>query len=666
MKNKIDLANCEWVLSGYWPESWEWDYSMETGAAILPEIDSIPASVPGSVQLSLQRAELLPDWNFGLNARACEWVENRAWIYRTKLPIERLGKGLKVVACFEGLDGNGVVLANGKRVGTFDNAFVPHRFDLTDEIGNSTELRLEIVFEPPPRWLGQITRTSQIKDWKPRFNYSWDWTSRLVQIGIWDEAFLEVSDGVAMQEIMCLSVYDAISKEGRLELSGNISPSSGEQHIELTVTDGKGNLLLKSSYEAEEFAQGVRLEKLAVEPWWPNGLGAQSLYQVAIERVDKFGKVLETVTRRVGFRSIEWQKCQGAPVEADPWICVVNGTPVFLQGVNWTPLRPNFADCTVQDYLRILDLYRAAGCNILRVWGGAVLEKEAFYQACDERGLMVWQEFPLSSSGIENWPPEDPKSIDQISAIAVSYIKRRRHHASLILWCGGNELQGALDGSKTGIGKPVDVTHPLLKRLADTVSKWDPTRRFLPTSASGPRFTAEAGEFGKGLHWDIHGPWKIVGGEMKAHTEYWKNDDSLFRSEAGSPGASSASIILRYAGDAASPFPASLENPLWRRTSWWFDWPQFKNERGRDPATLQDYVDWSQQRQAEGLVIAASASKRRFPECGGFIIWMGHDSFPCTCNTSIIDFEGNPKPALLALKEVFQKTPEQLRARVSP
>ena len=149
-----------------------------------------------------------------------------------------------------------------------------------------------------------------------------------------------------------------------------------------------------------------------------------------------------------------------------------------------------------------------------------MLEKECFYTLCDELGILVWQEFPLSSSGPENWPPEDPRAIAEMRDITAGYIARRQHHPALLLWCGGNELQGGLDGSKKGCGKPVDYTHPMIGMMREKVQRLDPTRRFLPTSSSGPRFTAEEENFGKGLHHDVHGPWNAAGSLEQAFA-YW-------------------------------------------------------------------------------------------------------------------------------------------------
>jgi beta-mannosidase len=143
---------------------------------------------------------------------------------------------------------------------------------------------------------------------------------------------------------------------------------------------------------------------------------------------------------------------------------------------------------------------------------------------------------------------------------------------------------------------------------------------------------------------------------MDEWSDYWSKDDALFRSETGAPGAAPTELIMAYLGDYDAT-PGTLDNELWRRTSWWIEWPAFVNEHAREPHDLEEYVVWSQNRQAEALRIAVDAEKRRFPAVGGVIIWMGHDSFPCASNTSIVDFWGRPKPAALALSKVWKSSP---------
>jgi beta-mannosidase len=230
--------------------------------------------------------------------------------------------------------------------------------------------------------------------------------------------------------------------------------------------------------------------------------------------------------------------------------------------------------------------------------------------------------------------------------VARSYIRRRRHHASLLLWCGGNELQTTPAG-KPGTGLPLTMAHPMLKRLSEVCADEDPGTRFLPCSSSGPAFVANADDFGQGRHWDVHGPWRI---ESEA---YWNKDDALFRSETGAPGASPMDILDEYYPDC-DLLPIRPDNPYWRRFSWWVDEDAYAEEHGSKPKDISHYVTWSQEHQAKALARALTACLKRFPAIGGMIIWMGHDSFPCLANTSILDFHGRMKPAAREIQAILK------------
>lgn len=648
MKQTHNLSRLAWSLSGWSPWSWLSGESMETAVTLKSEHNAIAAQVPGSVQGALREAGYVPDWNVGLNSRLCEWVENRHWIYEAEIPDEWPQAGGRARLHARGLDYAGWVYVNGREAGAFRGTFTPHDFDLTPFLKPSGNT-LSIVFDCPPRWLGQTGHTSRMTEWKERFNYTWDWTARLVQIGIWDDLLLEIVDGPELSTVRCTA--DLADGHGVLRLNAAVPGAEGGAAEISLLRDGK--VVRTETVQAPCLRRGVTWENLPVEPWWPNGQGEQPLYTVRVELRDAQGRIADTDERHVGFKAVEWRPCEGAPDGADPWLCAVNGREIFLWGVNWTPIRPNFADVTADDYRIRLEAYKSLGMNVLRVWGGAFLEKPVFYDLCDEMGFLVWQEFPLSSSGLDNRPPDAPEAVEEMAAIARTYIARRQHHVSLLLWSGGNELQVGLDGSPEGQGKPCDLSFPMLRRLADVVAAEDPGRRFLPASSSGPRFTADPREFGKGLHWDVHGPWLPIGPLDAKWTEYWANDDALFRSETGAPGASPADIIREFRGEL-DDYPASADNPLWRRSSWWIEWPACVSELAGEPTTLEEYVEWSQQRQAKALAIAARACKSRFPEIGGLILWMGHDSFPCTANTSILDFHGRPKPAATTLREIFE------------
>ncbi len=620
--------------------------TMEIGASPSAEIQGIPVKVPGSVQKSLREAGLLPDWNVGLNHRLCEWVENRHWIYETVIPRAWLDDARTIRLVCESLDYSGWIVVNGDIAGDFVGSHIPHVFDITERVDRNADNVLRIVFDLPPRWLGQFGFTSKMREWKPRFNYTWDWVPRLVQIGIAGPVRLEITDGREWKRLRIST--DVQDGAGVLKITGEIGEPSGLV-VDVCVR-GLDRIIAERTADAIQFSrEGLVFKNLDIDLWWPNLEGDQPLYNVECRLKDGTGLEHDFVARRVGFRSIEWKQCENSPEGADPWICVVNQKPVFLQGVNWTPILPNWADVQETDYRQRLELYRDLGVNCLRVWGGAFLERECFYNICDELGLMVWQEFPLSSSGIDNAPPEDEKSVAEMAEIARSYIDRRAHHACLILWSGGNELE--VLGER---GKPVDASHPMIKKLADVCTELDPSRRFVSTSPSGPSSHVDPAKIGSGVHWDVHGPWKAVGDLDQEWSDYWARNDALFCSEMGHPSASPTKLIQEYAGEF-DPMPANYTNPLWRRTStWWIEWDEFVREKGRKPNSLAEYVEWSQARQAKALSIAVNSLKNRFPKCGGSLIWMGHDCFPCTANTSIVDFEGKPKPAALALSEIWR------------
>ena len=356
---------------------------------------------------------------------------------------------------------------NKREAGRFTGTHVPHVFDLTPFI-EATGNELEIIFDLPPRWLGHCGYTSRMTEWKTRFNYTWDWCPRLVQTGIWDSITLVAVQESEIRNLHCVTEADLQHGTGVLRLAGEVT---GDDTCRVQVSlEIDGIVIRDGRCSREEFTHGLSWIDLPVELWWPNLEGAQPLYSVTCILLDAAGREQDRQTRRVGFMQVDWLPCEGAPPDADPWLCVVNGRPVFLQGVNFAPLCANYADLTFADYATRLQQYQQLGVNLLRINACQFLERSWFYELCDELGLLVWQEFPLTSSGLQNWPPEDAESIAAVTAIAASYIERRQHHVSLLLWSGGNEQIGDEHGEGS---TPCDLSHPLLRRLQEVAQALD-------------------------------------------------------------------------------------------------------------------------------------------------------------------------------------------------
>ncbi len=644
-----NLNQLEWKMWGYRPNYWKMNFDFNKLSGNWAEYQDIPFLIPGSVQKALKDQNIIPDWNMGLNSVKQEWVENRHWLITSRIPDEWVAQKDDCILHCKGLDYEGLVYVNGEEVGRFDNAFIPWSFDIAPFL-KEKDNTLVFVFESPPKYLGQIGYTSLITDWKPRFNYGWDWVPRIVQIGIWDDVFLHTKAQSVFSQMQVNTAAAKEKEEGNLSVLVDHSFVTNDGFVKISLHDSDGNLILNDSLSMREISVGKTWENLKIKRWYPNGWGKQNLYLLEMTFWDERGTTLFKEEKKIGFKHVEWLPNEGAPANADPWICSVNNQPLFLQGVNWTPLLPNFADLRKKDYENMLNAYKSMGINTIRIWGGGFAEKSWLYELCDELGIMIWQDFPLSSSGLDNYPPSDDKTIAEFSEIATHYVNRLKNHVSLLLWCGGNELY------ERGDVKPVDNNHPLIGAVEKIVNQNDPNRRFVAGSPSGPSISAGVNNFGKGVNWDTHGPWKLPFGEkrtMDEVREFWKNNDSFIFSEVGVPGAMSASLIEKYSGDY-SPLPASLDNPLWRTVNWWNEWDEYITTTPQDNQSLEDYVNWSQNRQNEGLAIALKSSKEKFPACGGFIIWMGHDCFPCLINTAIIDFEGNPKPVVEQLSKIWK------------
>lgn len=651
-KKSFDAADMDWELWGYRPNYWRMNFDFERFKGNWAEYAAIDMKVPGSVQMALREAGIIEDWNIGLNSNKTEWIENRHWLVAGRIPDSWVsGKPEKTVLECKGLDYKGIVMINGKEAGRFENAFLPYTFDISGLLKEQNNT-VVFVFECPPENLAQIGWTSQIKDWKPRFNYGWDWVPRIVQTGIWDKVYLTVGkkNQASLDQLQLIAGADKHKDWGTLSLKANPNNLAlkGTVNVELTGADGKK--VLDETFPAQALRMAKIWNKLSVKRWYPNGLGEQPLYHLKLTLSDENGTVSQQIEKRVGFRNLEWLPCEGVVAEAEPWICNVNDQSFFIQGINWTPIRPNFADLKEDDYRKRLEIYKEMGVNAIRIWGGGFPEKDWLYDMCDEYGILVWQDFPLSSSGLENYPPEGEKEIYTITQIVKHYVSRLHHHSCIMLWCAGNELY------ERGDVAPVTDRHVMVASMKEAVLSLDPSRKFVPGSPSGPSIYADYSTYGKGINWDVHGPWNLPftaeDKTMHAVRDFWTKGDALMHSEVGVPGAMSAEMMEKYKG-LFRVLPASVENPLWQNVNWWVQWDEYLADKG-NPESLSDYVAWSQQRQSEGLSIAVKASKDRFPACGGFIIWMGHDCYPCMVNTSLLDFEGNPKPVVHELSKIFK------------
>lgn len=511
MTQSLDLGG-EWTLRGWRENDWRRSMSFVRHGHERPDVGPLPMQIPGSVRAALSAAGLLPDPTHGTSSRDHEWVEHRHWTITRDLPADLTdvwdpddGPAVLTVAS---LDGGGLVLVDDVEVARFNNAALPVEVTITDLLAAGAR-RVTVVMDHLPHDLGQVTWTSRVRDVKARYSYGWDWIPRLVSQQVAGPVTLHLG----RRSLRSVQAIGDVNGGGeavlmvRAEADGPVELSLPGGWRQTIVGDGAWNRLHVGS-----------------QPLWRPGEGGTVTLSASV------GEQVHTLS--IGFRSVRWLPCADAPPSALPWICEVNGERLFLAGVNWVPIRADYADVTEADYRVRMAEYRRIGITAFRVWGGAMMEQPLFYDLCDEYGFLVWQELPLCSSGLDNRPPEDEQFTTTMGWIAAHWADTLSHHPCLVLWGGGNELSEPRHGTEV----PCGLEHPALARVADVMSERDPLRPFVPASPSGPSCWFDATQSGLGRHHDVHGPWEWNAG-WDSWVEYWDSDDALMRSEVGFPGA---------------------------------------------------------------------------------------------------------------------------------
>jgi len=638
----ISVAGQSWQLKGFWPWVPLQGRSMETASELMGVTDWLPATVPGGVHFDLFRAGLIPHPYIDAQSLACEWVENRWWLYRTTL--ERPADcGDRVELYFRGIDYEANIYADDVLLGEHRGMFHPAVFDLTAIFAARDRVELRVLLRGVPPEMGQIGRTSLTSTQKSRFGYKWDFSTRLVNIGLWDDVQLRVHRRCSISSLAIAT--DAADGRGDLEVGLEITryrePGLREE-LMITLLDPSGREVVAQGHVIARDATTARhtLQITRPELWQPNGCGAQPLYALRLSLfVD--GDLVDERERRVGFRRLRYEQNPGGPADALPYTFVMNGRPLYVQGVNLTPLDHLYGNVTIEHYEWIVRCMVAANVNLVRVWGGGVIEQERFYELCDRHGILVWQEFIQSSSGVDNIPSQRPEFLALLRQSAEAALRERRNHTCLTVWSGGNELMDANN-------VPSTLADPNLAMLCELVKKHDPTRLFLPTSASGP---VEHMTTRKGVMHDVHGHWKYAG--PVDHYAIYGESDSLFHSEFGVDGCSEARNLRKFL-TVPHQQPTDVKRSLvWRHRAEWWD----TAERDRDffgPVDdLCTFADCSQWIQAEGLRFILEANRRRQPRNSGSIIWQLNEPWPNVSCTSLIDYYGEKKMAYYWARKAF-------------
>lgn len=632
------MLDKNWTVAGSWPFTVMQSGDIEKTVDFQNCTPVIPAKVPGSVYDDLMNAGLIQNPYYEQNSLLCEWVANRFWSYKTTFDKPDTS-GRRVRLVMNGIDYHAHVYVNNIKIAEHEGMYVPIIADITEYLKDGIN-SLVVIIENAPNELGQIGYTSRTFTQKARFGYKWDFGTRLVNLGIYDTVYLDIADDPLE------NVHIKYIGEGNIIVTAKNKKLFGELSF-----DG----VIVASGESVECENGSELTLHVENPklWYPNGSGEQPLYDLTVSTRD------DSKTYRIGLRTIEYMQPDCADKSCLPYIPVINGKRIFIKGVNMTPLDHMYGIVDRTRYRNLLNIAKQSNVNLIRVWGGGIIEKEEFYDICDELGIMVWQEFIQSSSGIDNIPSKRPEFLDLCEKTARAVIPVKRNHVSLTYWSGGNELM-----DENGIPSTYeDVNIAMLKR---TVDELNPEILMLPTSASGPTewFDAEHPERNQ----DIHGPWKYCG--VTEQYTYYNNVTMLLHSEFGVDGVSNLSS-LRTILSKDNLVPSDNSNRVWRHHGeWWDTYGERERKLFGELDDIGELIKLSQFMQGEGIRYAIEAHRRRsvsafpvslsdgetvtFPkqECVGSIVWQINEPWPCTACTCMVDYYGKPKLAMSMFRDV--------------
>lgn len=639
---------------------------IQEGVEIPHLTEWIPAQIPGSIYDDLQKASYIEDPYYDMNSLNCEWVANRWWVYKTTFNVTKDDIKDILKLTFKGIDYSAQIYLNGHKLGNHEGMYIPFECIINPYIEIDKENTLVCVIEHAPFADAQPGYTSKTKYMKARYNYKWDFVTRLVNLGLYDEVVITKHNIASISH----SFVRPIKKQNswdlyvELELYGyndgntdiNLILSSKENNEIININK---NINVEKGFNKINF--NINLEEYNFNPllWWPNGYGEQNLYNFDII-INHDNKKSDEINHKIGFRTLKYIHAENR-TDALPYCIVINNKKIYIKGTNIVPLS-TMQGCVKKDMLnKVISSAKECNVNFFRIWGGGHIESEDFYNSCDEAGIMILQEFPMSSSGCDDIPSKDKHFVDLLHKVAIHNVKLKRNHVSLTLWSGGNELTDEKYlGREDHEGHPAtfeDSTLAMLKGVIDTLS---PDIMMLPSSASGPNALLKVSDIGN--NHDVHGPWGYVG--VYEHYDFYNNSDSILHGEFGCGGISNITSLKRFLKEEDIKLKTSDTSRVWAHHSG--GWDSY-NMRERlmfgdlYHIPFKDYIKINQFVQAESLRYSLESNRRRQWKNVGEMTWQFNEPWPNIQCSNVVDYYGDKKLAFYFMRDAYKSVLTSLK-----
>ncbi|PJI84753.1 glycoside hydrolase family 2 protein [Luteimicrobium subarcticum] len=643
----------------------------------------VPAVVPGTSHTALLDAGLIVDPYVGTAEDDLAWMRHTAWSWSTPLTLDPAAEDERVDLLLEGVDTCATVRLGDRELGRTANMHRSYRYDVRD-LADGTERVLVVDIEPAvevgeaeaarigarpaayPRPINMVRKMA--------CSFGWDWGPDLETAGLWKPVRVErwriariaqVRPVVAVADdhaSATVTVHVDVERSGLgtaddtpLTVRAALRGAAGPDDTDGTADDVAGHVVVAPHATTATLVLDVDDPQL----WWPVGHGDPVLHDLTVEVATAeaaHDTVLDRWSRRVGLRTVTLDT--GADEHGTRFTILVNGEPVFVRGANWIPDDHLLTRITRERLAARVDQALGAHMNLLRVWGGGIYESDDFYDVCDERGVLVWQDFLLACAA---YPEEEPHR-SEMEAEARENVVRLMPHASLVLWNGGNEnlwgfmdwgWQDELDGATWGYGYYTEL-------FPSVVAELDPSRPYSagspysPGAAPGERHPNDP-DHGTHHEWEV---WNRV------DYHRYRDDVPRFCSEFGFQAPPTWATLERAVQPADGTW--STSDPVWRLHQKAED-GDGKLDRGMAPhlGVPDDFDTWAwaaQLNQARAVTYAVEHYRSWWPRTAGAIVWQLNDCWPVT-SWAAVDGDGRPKPLWHALARAYADRAVSVHAR---
>lgn len=631
-------------LSG---ESWKFKNAKEA--------NWLSASVPGTVHTDLMANNKIPDPYLDENEKKVQWVETEDWDYQTTFKVSDAElKNDQAELIFDGLDTFAEIYLNGKPLQQTNNMFrqwiipvknilvkgdnvLQIKFKSSVNVGNKMAEKVPFKLPESPR--------SMVR--KAQYQFGWDWGPRLVTAGIWKDVKLNFWNNAKISNIQ-LEQKSLTTTKGQLSFNIEVvADKSGNYQVAVNNLAPKAFILQKGVNKIS-----VPYEVKNPKLWQPNGWGKPELYDFKVTLTQQ-SKKLDEESLRHGFRTVKL--VQEKDTKGKSFYFLVNGKPLYAKGTNWIPSDSFLPRITKQKYYKLIQDAKDANMNMIRIWGGGAYEDEAFYKACDENGILVWQDFMFAGS----FYPSDNVFVENVKEEVKYQVRRLQNHPSIALWCGNNEVDEAI--VNWGYQKQFKYTKE------DSLQVWKDYRKVFHEAI--PQTLKETLTPDNNIYWpsspsigwghkesltegDSH-YWGVWWGEQPF--EMYEEKVPRFASEYGVQGMPSMEAVKSMFSGKAD---LNLQNPVIKahekHTRGWQIIDGYMTRYYTLQTDLVKYNYLSQLLQARAMQVAIEAHRRAMPYNMGSLYWQINDCWPVV-SWSSIDYLGNWKAAHYQAKRSFEQ-----------